>query len=49
MGMIEGLPVGIAFIGPKWSEARLLGFAYAYEQATHAARPPKFLKRVAVP
>jgi amidase len=46
MGMIEGLPVGISFIGPKWSEARLLGFAYAYEQATHAARPPKFMKRV---
>ncbi len=46
MGMIDGLPVGISFIGPKWSEARLLGFAYTYEQATHAARGPKFLTSV---
>jgi amidase len=48
MGMIEGLPVGISFIGPKWSEARVLSFGYAYEQATHAARSPKFLKSVPV-
>jgi len=42
MGEVHGLPVGISFIGPKWSEARLLGLAYSYEQATHAWRPPAF-------
>jgi len=42
MGEVHGLPVGLSFIGPKWSEARLIGLAYAYEQASHAARPPTF-------
>ena len=27
-----GLPVGVSFIGPAWSEKRLLGFGYAFEQ-----------------
>ena len=36
----EGLPAGLEFLGRPWSEARLLGFAYAYEQATHHRRPP---------
>ena len=30
----EGLPVGLQLIGPRWSEARLLAIAFAYEQAT---------------
>ena len=42
MGEVHGLPVGLSFIGPKWSEARLLGLAYGYEQASHAARRPTF-------
>jgi amidase len=42
MGEVHGLPVGLSFIGPRWSEARLLGLAYSYEQASHAARPPTF-------
>jgi amidase len=33
MGLVFGLPVGFSFIGPAWSEARLLGFGYAFEQA----------------
>jgi amidase len=31
--LVSGLPVGLSFTGPAWSEARLLGFAYAFEQA----------------
>ena len=27
-------PVGISFIGAKWSEEKLIGYAYAYEQRT---------------
>ncbi len=35
-------PIGLTFTGPAWSEAKLLRFAYAYEQASRARRPPKF-------
>ncbi|CAN5185256.1 amidase family protein [soil metagenome] len=33
-------PLGITFAGRAWSEARLLRYAYAYEQASNARRPP---------
>ena len=33
-------PVGIAFNGTAYSEAKLLAFAYAYEQATKLRKPP---------
>ena len=36
MGAVMGLPVGLSMIGPAWSEARLLGYGYAYEQAAKA-------------
>ena len=42
MGAVEGLPVGLVFMGPAWSEARLIGYAYDYEQATRHRRPPTF-------
>ncbi len=40
-GFSEGLPVGMQLIGPHLSEERLLGIAFAYEQATewHRTRP----------
>ena len=33
MGQVMGLPVGLSFIGPAWSEARLLSLAFAFELA----------------
>jgi amidase len=39
-GFVHGLPVGLSFVGPAWSDARLLGFGYAFEQAARARRPP---------
>jgi amidase len=47
-GLISGVgdketpdyPLGVTFAGRAWSEAKLLRFAYAYEQASNARRPP---------
>jgi amidase len=33
-------PYGVTFSGPAFSEPKLIGFAYAFEQATHHRVPP---------
>src|SRR6185437_10578027 len=38
MGFVDGLPSGLEFLGPPWSEPSIFKFAYAYEQATHHRR-----------
>jgi amidase len=43
MGTVLRLPVGLSFIGPAWSEARLLSLGYAFEHATHARVAPSFV------
>jgi amidase len=43
MGYVNGLPVGLSFIGPAWSEAQLLGLGAAFERAANARRPPAYL------
>ena len=46
MGMVRGLPVGLSFVGPAWSEATLLKLAYGFEQAAPARRKPSFVATV---
>ncbi|MEO6433020.1 MAG: amidase [Sphingomicrobium sp.] len=42
MGLIKGLPVGLSFIGPKWSDALMLSLGFAYEQARGPFPSPQF-------
>jgi amidase len=44
-GYVFGLPFGLSFFGGAFSEAKLIKYAYAFEQATKVRRTPKFLER----
>jgi amidase len=39
----QGLPTTITFFGKPYDEKRIIGFAYAYEQATKMRRPSKLV------
>jgi len=42
-GFVHGLPIGVSFIAGAHSDAQLIAIAYAFEQASHARRPPQDL------
>ena len=46
MGLVKGLPVGLSFIGPKWSDALILSLGYAYEQARGPIPAPTFVAAI---
>jgi amidase len=48
MGAIEGLPLGISFIGTAWDDERVLRAGHAFEQVADARPAPQFLPSVEV-
>ena len=42
MGFVDGLPVGLSFIGTANTDARILALGHACEQLTQARRSPTF-------
>ena len=46
MGGIEGLPIGLSFIGTRWDDAAVLRAGYAYEQASRARITPTYRARI---
>jgi amidase len=47
MGLVEGMPVGLSFVGPMWADSLVVTLGYAYEQASHKRVPPPALKAAA--
>ena len=43
-GDVSSLPVGLLFMGPAWSEGKLLRLAFAFEQLAKARRPPTYAR-----
>ena len=48
-GYVSGLPVGLSFFGPRWTEPRLIALAYAFEQATQTRQLPALHASVTEP
>ncbi|MBU0825756.1 MAG: amidase [Alphaproteobacteria bacterium] len=42
MGAVQGLPIGVSFIGGKWADADVLAAGYAYEQASRMRVTPTY-------
>lgn len=47
-GLVHGLPWGLSIFGTAWSDAKVLSYAYAFEQATKARRAPRLLTTVEI-
>jgi amidase len=45
MGAVEGLPVGLSFMGPKWADSVVLQAGAAYERARTATLPTPSFER----
>jgi len=43
MGLVDGLPAGLSFIGTAYADELLLKAGYAWERATQARVPPRYL------
>ncbi len=45
MGFVGELPVGLSFVGAAWSDGQTLALGHAFEEATHARKPPRYFAR----
>ena len=45
-GHAARLPIGVTFIGGRWSEPELIGLAFDFEQATQVRVPPRFIPTI---
>ena len=46
MGLVKGLPVGLSFMGAKWSDALMLSLGFAYEQARGPFPTPQYYRSI---
>ncbi|MFS8082810.1 MAG: amidase [Ginsengibacter sp.] len=46
MGEVHQLPIGFSFTGHAYSEQKLIGLAYAFEQASLKRKAPEYLKEI---
>ncbi len=44
MGDIDGMPIGLSFMGAKDKDGQILSYGYAYEKATGHIKAPEFLQ-----
>ena len=44
MGTVHSVPIGLSFFGTKGADSEVLGYGYAYEQATHMRAEPQYLE-----
>lgn len=44
-GLVRGLPLGLSFVGPAWSEWKLLSLGLHFEQVSQARQAPAFTPR----
>lgn len=44
MGEVHGVPLGVSFMGARDTDAAILAYGYAYEQATGLRPDPKYLE-----
>jgi amidase len=49
MGQVQGLPVGLSFIGTAWSESKLLAAGFSYETHSPGFDPPKYIPTLESP
>lgn len=43
MGFVQGLPIGLTFIGKEFQEGDLIALCYSYEQASKKRKAPQFM------
>ena len=48
MGFLDGLPLGMAFIGQAFNESLLIALGYSYEQVSKNRKAPEFIETLKI-